>query len=31
MYREHFRRENFQEIKDMLAVAFGIPFDSVSA
>ena len=24
-------RENFQEIKDMLAVAFGIPFDSVSA
>ena len=28
MYREHFRRENFQEIKDILAVAFGIPFDS---
>ncbi|MEE8350213.1 MAG: thioredoxin family protein [Acidobacteriota bacterium] len=29
MYRQTFRRENFQEIKDMLAVAFGIPFDSV--
>ncbi len=27
MYREHFRRENFQELKDLLAVAFGIPFD----
>ena len=31
LYREHFRRENFQEIKDILAVAFGIPFDSASA
>ena len=28
MYREHFRRENFEEIKDMLAVAFGIPFET---
>ena len=26
MYRERFRRENFEEIKDALAVAFGIPF-----
>ena len=28
MYRERFRRENFQEIKDALAVAFAIPFDA---
>ena len=26
MYRERFRRENFEELKDALAVAFGIPF-----
>lgn len=27
LYRERFRRENFEEIKDTLAVAFGITFE----
>jgi hypothetical protein len=30
MYRESFRRHNFEEIKDALAVAFAIPFDPES-